>query len=95
MNIHGFRRINEGDASTRAWSTHVEKCTTKGLVPTTLEPHGLSNGEATGVVDFDYVDVRHAQTGELLGRFTSAEFRSLNYDEEGWFDANGPYEPEG
>lgn len=95
MDIHAFRRINEGEAAARAWAAHVDKCMLRGLVPTTLEPHGWTSGDHTGSADFDYVEVRHAETGELLGRFTRTEFRDLNYDEEGWFDADGPYEPQG
>ena len=74
---------------------HVEEQILRGLIPTNLELHGVDSGDTTGTMTFDYLVVRHARTREVLKRFTYDEFRDINYDDEGWFDAQGPYEPQG
>lgn len=95
MDILGFRRVNDGEESATAWQQEVESAASRGLTLTTLDVAGGRTDEETGEFDFDDVTVRDARTNEPIGRFTPDEFRSINFDIEGWFDANGPYEPQG
>ena len=92
MDIMGFRRINDGDIAAKAWQQEVEQAAGRGMA---LTVNGGRVDEATGNFDCDTIEVRDAETGELLGRFTADEFSEVNFDHEGWFDANGPYEPQG
>lgn len=95
MDILGFRRTNEGDESAVAWQQVVESAESRGLTLTTLDVSGARTDDRTGEYAYDSVTVRDARTNERLGHFTPDEFRTVNYDVEGWFDANGPYEPQG
>ena len=94
MDILGFRLINDG-ASAAAWQQEVEHAASRGMLLTTLEVLGGRTDEGTGDFVYDSVEVRDAETAELLERFAADEFRNVKYDEKGWFDANGPYEPQG
>lgn len=95
MEILGFQRVNDGKPAARAWQQEVERAASSGMTLTTLEVIGSRTDESTGEFEFDIVEVRDAETTELLERFTADEFRSVKYDHKGWFDANGPYVPQG
>lgn len=95
MDIHGFRRINDGEESAAAWQQEVESAEGRGLTLTTLDVTGARTSDSTGEHTYESVTVRDARTNQRIAVLTPDEFSTVNYDIEGWFDANGPYEPQG